>query len=123
MVIASFLIDNKDGESRFYEKTFLLTYIIIDITFGILFFILSNVQIDFYNRELRWRLYISVETLQTTQRVELSRKKEFVATAHNLDNKAFKVYVAPIVSYDLASSDLASLNSIQHPSCQAQITS
>ena len=49
MVIASFSIKDKEEKSRFFEETFLLADISIDIALGIPFFTLSNVEIDFVN--------------------------------------------------------------------------
>lgn len=48
-IIASFLVDNKDGKSRFFEEIFLLAEVSIDIVFKISYLILSNVQIYFNN--------------------------------------------------------------------------
>lgn len=58
-VIAFVLVDDKDKKSRFFKKIFLLANISIDIAFEILFHILNNIQIDYNNEELMWKLYIS----------------------------------------------------------------
>lgn len=47
MVIASFLIDDKDKKSYFFKKIFLLANININITIRMLFLILSNIQNNF----------------------------------------------------------------------------
>lgn len=47
IVIESFLNDDKLGRSRFFKKTFLLANISIDIDFRMLFFTLSNIEINF----------------------------------------------------------------------------
>ena len=47
MVKASFSIEDKEKRFRFFEETFLLAYISMDINLGMLFFILSNIEIDF----------------------------------------------------------------------------
>ena len=52
MVIASLLVENKEGKSRFFEKIFLLADISMDITLGMLFLIFSNVVIDFVDYHL-----------------------------------------------------------------------
>lgn len=49
LVITLFEVDDKDGNSRFFEKTFLLINISIDIIFVMFFFTLSNVKVDFNN--------------------------------------------------------------------------
>lgn len=46
MIIAFFLLENKDGRSRFFEETFQL----VDIN---TFFTLSNVEINFTDWKLR----------------------------------------------------------------------
>lgn len=53
MVIASFIVDDKDGKSCFFEKTFLLVDISMNIIFGMPFLNLSNVKIDFNDREFK----------------------------------------------------------------------
>lgn len=53
IVIISFLFDDKKGKSQFFENTFLLANISIDVVFGIFFFTLSNVKINFNNQEFR----------------------------------------------------------------------
>ena len=47
MVIASFLIEDKDRKYRFYEEIFLLADISINIALLMPFFTLSNIEIDF----------------------------------------------------------------------------
>lgn len=46
MVITSFLIEDKEKISRFFEETFLLADTSMNIALGILFFTLSNVEIN-----------------------------------------------------------------------------
>lgn len=53
MVIASFSVEEKEERSCFFEETFLLVDISMDITLEMLFFILINVEIDFVD----WDLY------------------------------------------------------------------
>lgn len=53
MVSVLFQIDDKDEKSRLFEKTFLRIDISINIAFGMLFLILSNVEINFKKRELK----------------------------------------------------------------------
>lgn len=49
MIIVLFQIDNKDGKFCFFEKTFILAYISIDVAFGLFFLILSNIKVNFNN--------------------------------------------------------------------------
>lgn len=53
MVITSFYIREKDRKSSFFEETFLLPDMNMNIAFEILFFTLSNVEVNFHNWELR----------------------------------------------------------------------
>lgn len=53
MIITFFLVKNKDRRFRFFKKTFLLAYISINVAVGILFFILSNFDINFTDWELK----------------------------------------------------------------------
>ena len=47
IVIAFFLVEDKEGKLRFFEKTFLLANISMNIALEMLFLILSNIEIDF----------------------------------------------------------------------------
>lgn len=53
IVIASFIINDKDKNFRFFEETFLLADISMNITFEMFFLILKNIQINFNNRKLK----------------------------------------------------------------------
>lgn len=53
IVIAFFWIDNKNGKSCFFKRTFLLADISINITFGMFFLILSNVKDNFTDQKLK----------------------------------------------------------------------
>lgn len=53
MVINTFLVENKNGKSYLFEETFLLANISIYIILGMLFLILSNVEVNFTDGESR----------------------------------------------------------------------
>lgn len=53
IIIAFFLIKNKDKKSYFFEETFPLANISMNIALEILFFTLSNVRVNFTDLELR----------------------------------------------------------------------
>lgn len=53
MIIGLFQINDKDKKSHFFEKIFLLVDIKMDVALKMLFFTLSNVEVNFNNRELR----------------------------------------------------------------------
>lgn len=52
IIIAVFLVNNKDKNSCFFKKTFLLANISIDIVFGMSIPIFNNVEINFTDWEL-----------------------------------------------------------------------
>ncbi len=47
MVVSIFFVLDKDSRERFFEESFLLTDVKLDIVLGMLFLIMSNVVIDF----------------------------------------------------------------------------
>lgn len=78
IVIVFFQVDDKDRKSRFFEETFLLIDIGMNIAFEIRFLTLSNVKINSNNKKLKLRLYTVADHLSNTRQVELVRKKKFV---------------------------------------------
>ena len=89
-----FSIEGKVRRSHFFEKTFLLVDISMNITFGMSFFILSNVEIDFMSCHIYGRIYIDVEVLLTIQQIKLIGEKKFVTDVLNVEKKAFVVHIA-----------------------------
>lgn len=94
MVLASFQIEDKLGRARFFQETFLLAAISINVILGILFSILNNTDIVFIDWELTWRSYTSVEALPRTKQVEIIYKKDFAKTILNKNVKAFIMHMA-----------------------------
>ena len=101
MVVSTFSVLDKDEKKRFFKVSFLLANVNPDIVLGILFFIMSNANIDFQAQDLQWRSYITEDVFLITRQVELTKKKKFLATAFNSEHKAFIVYVAAF-SVDLS---------------------
>lgn len=66
MVITPFLVEDKNERSYFFEGTFLLANISMDVACRMSFFILSNVKINFIDQELKWRSYTIAKILPTT---------------------------------------------------------
>ncbi len=81
---------------RFFEKSFLLANVKPDIVFGILFLIISNVDIDFKARYLQYRFYTTKKVLPTTKKIELIRKKKFAIIAFDPDHEAFVVHIVAL---------------------------
>ena len=98
MVVAAFSVTDQADRVRFFEETFLVANISPDVVFGMLFFTLSGVDVDFPKRELRWRSYTIEEALPTTKRVELVGKKEFAAAALDPGHETFVIHVASLES-------------------------
>ncbi len=83
-----------------------------DIVLGMPFLIMSNTDVDFQAWDLQWRSYITKDILPTTRQGELIGKKEFIATALDLEYETFVVHIATL---SIDSGDKV------HPSKRAQI--
>ena len=94
MVLASFQVKNKLGMTRFFQKTFLLANISVEVVLGLPFLTLSNANIQFAEKKLTWRPYITAEALPTTKQVELINKEEFAKVALDGNSKTFVIYMA-----------------------------
>ena len=53
MVVSIFSMLNKNRKKRFFEKSFLLTDVNLDVMLGMLFLIISNININFQAQELQ----------------------------------------------------------------------
>ena len=53
MVVSTFSILDKDNRERFFEKSFLLANIKLEIVLRMFFLIISNADIDFQARNLQ----------------------------------------------------------------------
>ena len=100
IVVIAFLVEDKANQVRFFEETFLVANISPEVVLGMLFLILSSVDVDFLGRELLWRIYITKKALPTTRRIELVGKKEFEATALDSEHEIYVVHVGS-VSFDI----------------------
>ena len=83
MVVAAFSVEDKANRVRFFEETFLVANVSPEVVLGMPFLTLSNADVDFPSRDLRWRTYTTEEALPTTRRVELVDKKEFAASTQS----------------------------------------
>ena len=57
IVVAAFSMNNKANQIRFFEKTFLMANIGLEIAFGMLFLTLNDANTDFLGQELHYRTY------------------------------------------------------------------
>ena len=96
MVIADFSVKNKLGRVRFFQETFLLAHIGLEVVLGMPFLTLSKADVRFVERGLVWRTYTAAEALSTTKRVKIIDKREFAVAALNADNETFVVHIAAL---------------------------
>ena len=52
MVVSTFFILDKDDKEKFFEESFLLANVKLNIVFRMLFLIMSNTDIDFQAQDL-----------------------------------------------------------------------
>ena len=98
MVVVAFSVTEKANRIRFFEETFLVANISLEVVLRMLFLILSGADVDFLGRELRWRTYAIREAILTTKRIELVGKKDFAAAALNLKSETFVVHIVSLSS-------------------------
>ena len=106
MVVAAFSVVNKANRVKFFEETFLVANVSPEVVLGMPFLTLSNADVDFPSRDLRWRTYTTEEAFPTTRHVELVGKKEFAAVALDPEHETYVVHVASLSSTTLASLDV-----------------
>ena len=120
MVVAAFSVTDKANRVRFFEETFLVANVSLEVVLGMPFLTLSGADVDFSGRELRWKTYTAEEALLTTRRVELVGKKEFADAALDPESETFVVHVASLSSNASPSSSPLKLD--VHPSCRSQVS-
>ena len=105
-------MEDKLGRTRYFQETFLLADISVEVVLGMLFLTLSNADIQFAKKELIWRSYTAAEALPTTKRVEIIDKKEFTRAALDEHVEAFVMHVtflSTMAIYPAREAQLASL--------------
>ena len=96
IVIAVFQVVDKLGRSRFFQETFLLANISIKVVLSLLFLTLSNANVQFAEKKLTWKTYITKEALPTTHQVEIIDRKKFAKVSLNANVEAFEVHVSSL---------------------------
>ena len=104
MVVVVFSVADKTNRVRFFEETFLVANVSLEVVLGMAFLTLSGADIDFLNRKLWWRIYTTKKALLTTRCVELMGKKEFAAVALDPEHEIYVVHVRSVSSNALPSS-------------------
>ena len=69
MVITGFPIQDKFGKARFFQETFQITDISLEVVIQILFWTLSKVEVHFVEKELTWKTYTIAKPLLCTKKV------------------------------------------------------
>ena len=87
MVIAEFLVEDKGGRPRFFQKTFLVADTQFKVVLRMPFLKISNTDVSFGEGTLTWKSY-------TTKKVQLVNPKKFVIATLDVDSKTFVVHVA-----------------------------
>ena len=98
IVIAAFQVLNMFGRSQFFWKTFLLANINIEVVLSIFFLTFNNVDIQFAEKKLIWRTYITKKALPATRLVKFIDKKEFAITMLDKNIETFVIYISSLGS-------------------------
>ena len=96
MVLASFQVENTLGKARFFQETFLLADLGVEIVLEMPFLTFNNTDIKFAQKKLTWRSYTATEALPTTKRVEIIDKKKFAKAALDEHVEAFVVHLTSL---------------------------
>ena len=96
MVVAVFSMTNQANKVRFFEKTFLVANVSLDVVFKMSFLILNDADVDFLKKKLWWSTYTIEEVFLTTTRVKLVGKIEFAAATLDSGLETFVIYVASL---------------------------
>ena len=110
MVIAGFQILDKLGRACFFQETFLLAVISIEVVFKIFFLTFSNANIQFAKKKFLQKTYIVAEALPTIFWVKFIDKKKFAKTVLNKNVETFIVHMTSFTSKIMI-----------YPACEAQI--
>lgn len=98
IVITSFQAQNKLGNSRFFQETFLVANTRMDVVLEMIFLTLRNANIQFVEGDLIWWAYTAAKTLSTTKFVQIIDWQEFAKVVLNPNKEVLVVYVATITS-------------------------
>ena len=117
MIVADFLVTDKINQAGFFEKTFLMANISPKIVLKIPFLILSNVDVDFLDWKLWYKIYTFKKTFPITRHVKLMSKKEFATAMFGPEYESFVVQIA---SFSFVASPSSFLLNV-HPFNKSQI--
>ena len=115
MVVAAFLVMDKANQVRFFEKIFLVANVSPEVVLEMPFLTLSNADVDFSGRKLRWRTYTTEKALPITRRIKLVDKKKFAVAVLNSEHETYVVHVKLVNSNVLPSSSPLDVYPSQKP--------
>lgn len=121
MIVSIFSVSDKNGKEKFFEKSFFLTDVNLDIVLGQFLLTMSNTKIDFQARDLQWRFYTIGNILSTPRRVELIGRKEFKVITLNPKHEALIVYIMACIRDSDAEINLSKRAQIVHPKADDDI--
>lgn len=96
MVLANFQVKNKLWRARFFQQTFLLADISLELVLEMLFLTLTKADMWLSEQKLTWNSYTIAEALPTIKRVEFIDKKKSSKAALDQEWETFVVYVAAL---------------------------
>lgn len=102
IIIARFLLKNSEKKVWFFEETFLLANISIEVILRMLFLTLSNANVLFGVEKLTSRYNTSVEALLIAKQIKLINKHKFIKTALDKNFEIFIVYIAALKALESA---------------------
>lgn len=98
MVVTSFEVLDKPGRALYFQKTFSLAEISMEVVFGMPFLILNNANVKFADKELTWKSYTVKENPPTTRRVEIIDKEECAKETLDENVEVFVYHGASLIS-------------------------
>ena len=106
MVVAAFIMVDKANRVRCFEETFLEANVSPEVVFGMFFLTLSGADVDFLDRELRWRTYTTKEAFPTTRHIKPVGNNKFTAATLNPEYETYVVHVTsfsytPLIALDV----------------------
>lgn len=95
-----FKVKNKEKKFVFFEEIFLQTNPSMEVVLKILFFILSNMKINFFGFKLFFKTYTITKIISIIKWDKLIEKKEFIIIALDQEQKTHMVHVASFINFN-----------------------
>ena len=98
IVIVAVQVVDKLSRSRFLQETFLLANISMKVVLSMPFHIFSNADVQFAEKKLTWRTYITEEALPIIYQIKIINWKKFAKIALDENVEAFVMHVSSLGS-------------------------